>query len=310
MEDFNCRVITINKSVVSVWSALMGCTIIDRSASSKRLPLVLLFVLLHGLAVTSWGASRCVVTTKALFKPGKVECSYKLYAVPVNKHLSREVKYQLPLGPPPAEGWPMVLFFQGNFFPVQFKRATDDPFGSYYETLVIKTLLDQGYAVLAPKAEAELDWLTNSAGPFTQYELTSDYHFFKRLLAAIKKGKFGPINNDRKYATGMASGGYNTSRMAISFTTEFKALVIQSASYATCTGPICSIPNTLPVNHPPTLFVHGFLDTVVPWWTMDQYYAKLLEQDIPTGRVTNYLVGHKWVPESPKEIVAWFQQYP
>ncbi|NYZ64707.1 plasmid partitioning protein [Endozoicomonas sp. SM1973] len=262
------------------------------------------------LSVFSWGASRCVMTPKTLFKPGKVECSYKVYAVPVNQHLSREVKYQLPLGKPPKEGWPVVLFFQGNYFPIQFKRSTDDPLGSYYETLAVKRLLDQGFAVLAPKAEAELDWLTNSAGPFTQYELTSDYRFFKNVLSAIKQGTFGPINDNRKYATGMASGGYNTSRMAISFTNEFKALVIHSASYATCTGTTCSVPQLLPGAHPPTLFVHGFLDTVVPWWTMDQYYVKLQEQNIPTSRVTDYLAGHRWVPQSPTAMITWFQQYP
>ncbi|WP_163834149.1 extracellular medium-chain-length polyhydroxyalkanoate depolymerase [Spartinivicinus ruber] len=266
--------------------------------------------LLCCFSIASWADSRCLVTPKSLFQSGTIECSYKIYAVPVNEHLSREVKYQLPLGEPPKAGWPVVLLFQGNFFPVQFKRSTDDPLDSYYETLAIKRLLDQGFAVLAPKAESELDWLTNSAGPFTQYELTSDYAFFKRLLAAIKKGTFGPVDNQRKYAAGMASGGYNTSRMAVSFSQEFKALAIHSASYATCTGPTCSIPQSLPVDHPPTLFVHGFLDTVVPWWTMDQYYAKLLEQNIPTNRLTDYLAGHQWVSESPAAIITWFQQYP
>ena len=104
-------------------------------------------------------------------------------------------------------------------------------------------------------------------------------------------------------------GGYNTSRMARTWPNEFEALVIQSASYATCAGPLCSVPSNLSEDHPPTYFLHGYEDETVPWWTMDLYYDALIGEGIPTGRTTNYSAGHEWIPEAPAAVLAWFNSH-
>ena len=100
-----------------------------------------------------------------------------------------------------------------------------------------------------------------------------------------------------------------TSRMAVSYPGVFKALAINSASYATCLGILCIVPKDLPADHPPTLFIHGNLDVVVPLFTMKAYYNQLKEQGIETEQIVVRGKGHQPMKVSPKAIVSWFDQY-
>lgn len=275
---------------------------------NKLVPIVVF--LLCFVSANLQAASRCTEKPKRWFSPGKISCSYDTLSLPSSPVTSRDIKFELPLGTPPAGGWPVVLIYQGTGFPVEFTRKTNAPFGGYYEAKLIKKMLDNGYAVLAPRAPAELAWLTNSAGPATIYNLTTDYVFLNNVFDAIEDGIFGPLNPNRKYATGISSGGYNSSRMAVSFPGEFKALMVQAGSYATCLGPVCVVPWDLPSDHPPTYFVHGFIDAIVPWWTMDIYYDRLLSEGIETGRHTETWGGHEWFPESANLALQWFNSHP
>ena len=196
--------------------------------------------------------------------------------------------------------------YQGSFFPVEFSRSEYEPFGGYYEVKVIEKLLNNGYAVIAPDAGIDLFWETNLP---VIYELTADYLYLNNLFDAIENGAFGNLNPNKKFATGISSGGYNTSRMAVTWPGEFRALAVQSGSYATCSGPVCFVPNNLPANHPPTYFLHGWVDLVVPWWSMDLYYEELIDSGIPAGRTTNWLASHEWIPEAPSKILSWFNAY-
>ena len=253
-------------------------------------------------------ASRCTERNYILL-PDTISCTSRVTQVASSGITQRDVVWELPLGAPPSGGWPVAIVYQGSLFPVEFSRNSVASFGGFYELKTIKKLLDSGYAVLAPRAPAELAWLTNSAGPLTNYEITTDYTFLTNVFNKIDEGVFGPLNSSRKYATGISSGGYNTSRMAESFPGQFKALVVHSGSWATCSGPVCVVP-TLPADHPPTKFIHGFLDTIVPWWTMDLYYDKLLYQGVETERLTVTTGGHEWFSQSPSAVVDWFNRHP
>lgn len=260
----------------------------------------------HALA-----ASRCSERPRTLLRPAEVSCSYQRTWLDSGLVGQRKIIYQTPLGTPPAGGWPVVLVYQGSFFPLNdFSYHGNLPFGGYYEGKLVQALLDNGYAVIAPSAPADLFWQTNIPGLAQAYELSTDYDFLANVLAAIASGHFGPLNAQRQYATGISSGGYNTSRMAVSFPGRFRALAVQSGSYATCSGPLCVVPDQLPADHPPTLFLHGFVDTVVPWWSMDLYYDRLLHQGIETARYTEPLGGHEWFAASPSKVLAWFNAHP
>ncbi len=225
----------------------------------------------------------------------------------------RDVHYQVPLGEPPAGGWPVVLMFQGSFFSaeVTWTAAAILPFGAYDQTLVVKTLLDHGYAVVTP--EAKLDggtfWDTNVPPYSVAWETSEDHAFMLTIFAAIEEGTFGPLALDRWYATGVSSGGYMTSRMAVSYAGKFRSLAIAAASYATCSGPLCNVP-AQKADHPPTLFVHGEVDATVPLVTAIEYRDALAAAGVDTRLVTDPDEGHGWIPAAPAEVLQWFVDHP
>ncbi len=235
----------------------------------------------------------------------RISCSYNVTKVSSTSITKRDVFWQVPLGTAPADGWPVAIMYQGTAAPVEFERTRYETFGLYYEAKTIKRLLDSGYAVLAPRAGANIAWQTNLTGIL--YPLSADYQFLNNLFDAIDSGVFGNLDGGSKFATGISSGGYNTSRMAVTWPHEFKALVVHSGSYATCAATLCLIPD-LDSNHPPTAFVHGLWDPLAPWVAMDLYYDKLRDKGIPTGRL-NVSGGHEWFSGSANYIVNWFNQY-
>lgn len=218
----------------------------------------------------------------------------------------RVVRFQLPQTERPPTGYPVAIFYQGSVTPVLFTRDISDSFNTYYELRTIEALLNNGYAVIAPEADLHFVWFTNI--PDIDYKTSSDFSYITALLENIRAGKFGPLDSNRKFAVGFSSGGYNASRMAISFPGEFKALAIQSASYATCVGILCNVPE-LPANHPPTLFLHGILDLIVPVWTMQLYFNALSVQSIPVRAHMDPMLTHGWSPDAPVEVTNWLNRY-
>jgi poly(3-hydroxybutyrate) depolymerase len=223
----------------------------------------------------------------------------------------RVVHYQLPLGAPPASGWAVALMFQGSFFSAAhtFAATTADPFGAYYQTLTLAALLDGGFAVLAPEATdgGTTFWDTNVPPWNVAWSGSPDDLLMNQLFAAVARGDFGPLDDARWYATGLSSGGYMTSRMAVSYPGRFRALAIQSASYATCGPTACVVPSPLPSDHPPTLFLHGQNDTVVPLATMLAYHDELARDGLTTDAIIDPTAGHQWIAAAPAAVLAWFQ---
>jgi pimeloyl-ACP methyl ester carboxylesterase len=230
----------------------------------------------------------------------------------------REVRWQVPEGTSPADGWPVVFFFQGTV-PANdpgAKPFTIDSkaFGGQYLHAVFHELLDdpkgtgRRYAVVAPEASAKLGmrfWDTNQGGNYSQKD---DACFFPALFQALPAG----LNLSQRYAFGISSGGYNSSRMAVSFNagSDWRALAVVSASYATCAGPVCSVPSLLPANHPPTRFFHGTADLIVPIATMRKYHDRLQAQGMAVDKV-EHRQGHAFTPEvlGDTGIKAWFDRY-
>jgi len=262
---------------------------------------------LEPLATSAQGlASLCTADSWSVSCPSS---STSLYAA----GLWRSVYYQTPAGTPPSGGWPVVVFYQGSFNPAwtAFSGTQADPFGRYSLALTTKTLLDNGYAVVAPNAllNGTTYWQTNIAPYATNWSISADHPFVLAVLSGISGGRFGPLNAGRKYAMGISSGGFMTSRMAVSYGGQFKALAVQSGSYAWCSS-ACVVPVPLPSNHPPTLFLHGLLDTVVPIGSMTVYRDELNREGRSTRTVVNPNAGHEWLPEGPQEVLGWFNGHP
>jgi dienelactone hydrolase len=232
-----------------------------------------------------------------------------LQAVPVGL-LFRNVYYQVPLGPPPVNGWSVVILFQGSLFSpaVTMQAASAEPFGAYYQVSLVKRLLDAGYVVLEPEAHVggSTFWDTNVPPWDVSWTGAPDDLFMQSILAELESGLFGPIDPTHRYATGISSGGYMTSRMAVSYAGKFRALAIASGSYATCSGPLCSVPSPLPADHPPTLFLHGDADPVVPLWTMEKYRDQLQAEGHVVKSIIEAGAGHQWIAAAPEAVLEWF----
>ncbi len=225
----------------------------------------------------------------------------------------RQITYAVPLGTPPSGGWPAVVYFQGSFVPGHeaFQASTSDAFGMYQLTLTIAALLDRGYVVVAPDAQSNGStyWQTNIPPYATSWSGCADDVLMRALLASLGKGTFGPVATSRLYAMGISSGGFMTSRMAVSYAGTFRALADHSGSYATCSD-VCVVPTPLPANHPPTLFLHGDTDAVVPSSSIQPYLSDLQSEGFSTQLVTDPSAGHQWLSEAVTAIPDWFDAHP
>ena len=90
------------------------------------------------------------------------------------------------------------------------------------------------------------------------------------IFNGIQNGAFGAgcCNMNDLHGVGFSSGAYMTSRMAFSYQGMFQSLSIQSGSYYYCDGSTCPVPTSQDFPglraHPPTLFLHGTADPIVP----------------------------------------------
>jgi poly(3-hydroxybutyrate) depolymerase len=249
--------------------------------------------------------SRCAVSVT------HISCEHEVARLS-DDTTTRQIAYSVPLGTAPAGGWPVVIYFQGSFVPghTAFSATPVEPFGMYELTRTIAALLDRGYAVLAPDAQlgGTTFWQSNIPPFAFSWSGCADDILIQRIFVAIEHGDFGHLDASRLYAMGISSGGFMTSRMAVSYPGRFRALADQSGSYATCNA-VCSVPKSLPADHPPTLFLHGDLDMIVPWFAVRPYFEALKAAGHPTKLVTNATAGHQWLAEAIQAVPAWFDAH-
>jgi len=221
----------------------------------------------------------------------------------------RAVHFKAPTGAPPDAGWPVVIAYQGSFHSAgdMWSAKKGDPFGGWNQTHLLKALVDAGFLVLTPEAHVSGStyWDTNVPPWDVDWGDAPDNGFVKNILRSLGGGKFRPADLGRVYATGISSGGYMTSRMALSYEGQFRALAIESASFATCGGALCDVPDQKP-SHPPTLFLHGEKDEIVPLSTMRDYQKKLQAVGVETDQQVDPDAGHQWLDEAPQRVPAWF----
>jgi hypothetical protein len=244
------------------------------------------------------GQSRCTVTA------GAVNCNHATATVG-----GREVDWQVPLGTPPANGWPAAVLLQASLYPPSSTWSGDagGAFGIYNYLLLEALLLDNGFAVIEPTADNSGNfWDTN----FPNYDTSGDATFMPIFLDAIQSGTFGTLDRTRLFATGMSSGGFMTSRMAVTYPGWFVALAVQSGGYASCAGGVACTPTLpLPANHPPTLFLHGALDVAVPTSDSESYYQALVAQGTETEIVVDAQIIHEVLKIAPQAVTCWFLQH-
>lgn len=263
-----------------------------------------------GEPVSDGSAGDAALASRCEESADRVTCAHGTRVYRVDS-IDREVHHQVPLGAPPLAGFPAVVMFQGALVSAEWtwSATAADPYGMLHQTRLVKALLDAGFAVITPEVRGDgtTYWDTNLPSYATSWGSAPDHQLMLALFEAIERGELGAIDRDALFATGISSGGYMTSRMAVSYPGRFRALAIQAGSYATCGGAFCSVPSDLPDDHPPTLFLHGGADTTVPVSTMQAYETGLRAQGTPTRVVIEPGAGHAWLAQAPAEVLAWFE---
>jgi predicted esterase len=102
-----------------------------------------------------------------------------------------------------------------------------------------------------------------------------------------------------------------TSRMAEAYAGRFDALAVHSASWAWCSSGACVVPDAedMPDDHPPTAFLHGDQDAIVPVQTMHDYRDELQMAGVATKTDVDSEIGHAWLESAPGTIVGWFERH-
>jgi poly(3-hydroxyoctanoate) depolymerase len=248
-------------------------------------------------------------TARCIEFDGCIACTFET-AILSKSSDDRRVQYQVPLGTAPAEGWPAVILFQGSGYggEVMWSSTDTELFGGFFETRLIAKLLQNGYAVLTPETlgAGKTYWQSNILNHATNWESSADHGMMLALFEAIDGGQFGALDRTALRAAGISSGGFMTSRMAASYPGQFQALAIQSGGWATF--PVAPMPVTLPADHPPTLFLHGSQDFIVPLAAAKGYHASLRDIGVATELITAE-VPHQWLVSAADEVAAWFKKH-
>ena len=236
----------------------------------------------------------------------------------------RWVGYQVPIGTAPKEGWPFVILFHGwglmNSEWCWYAQKKWN-YGLYYKSETIKNLLDNGFGVITPDSSSKLTyWDTNEKeyanSDIKKWDSSADHLIVDQLLSYCSKGSFGSCNVKDVHAIGFSSGGYMTSRVAINYgISKFQSVSLMAGSFYYCYGSDCSddiansVPSSVWDNHPPTLFLHGTKDSLVPADTSKLYYKYIKGKGIETKRLTTNGKDHQWTANAPSEILSWVQKH-
>lgn len=219
---------------------------------------------------------------------------------------------QLLWSAPDGEGpFGVALLFQGSSTPpvTYFEGTEGEPFGGIEQVRLTAELLDAGWIVVAPATWAGgLTWWNTNVAPWVDdWGSSPDAAMISTLFDELDGGTFGDVDPTRIVAAGVSSGGYMTSRMAIEHPDRLARVVIAAGSYATCLGAACTVPATLPEEHPPTLFLHGGADDVVPLSTMEPYADGLAAAGVDVDVEVEEDFGHGWIDGAAELAVAWFE---
>eukprot|EP01060_Flectonema_neradi_P004716 TRINITY_DN13097_c0_g2_i1.p1 TRINITY_DN13097_c0_g2~~TRINITY_DN13097_c0_g2_i1.p1 ORF type:complete len:345 (+),score=80.10 TRINITY_DN13097_c0_g2_i1:65-1036(+) len=240
-------------------------------------------------------------------------------------HISnRWVGYQVPLGTAPKGGWPFVILFHGwglmNSEWCWYAQKNWN-YGLYYKAETIKKLLDAGYGVITPDSSSELTyWDTNEEeyanSDLAKWDKSKDHAVVDDLVKHCKDGTFGPCNTKDIHAMGFSSGGYMSSRVAVNYgKSVFQSVSLMAGSYYYCYGSDCSdaiakqVPSSVWDDHPPTLFLHGTRDGLVPTDTSEIYYNFIKNKGVETKRLTTNGKDHQWTANAPAQILAWVETH-
>lgn len=225
----------------------------------------------------------------------------------------RIVLFQQPPSSKPNEGYLVLFLLHGAsqypfawFFPINL--------WNYHQSLFQKNALASGFFIIAPSSGRPM-----TPGPHAWSSYISnisdskDLQLFSNLFQWMHN-QTDLFNLNQVYCAGFSSGGFMTSRLAKVFPERFAGMVIHSGTDADSItfsnrGPEfdCDSPLKFPINHPPTLIVHGGQDKIVPFSCGLHLYQEMQRNNINCTFLSDEQKGHVWISSFSDEILQWLQ---
>lgn len=214
---------------------------------------------------------------------------------------------------------PVMIYFHGTNSPVELSRPLNADYGLAYENSYIQSLTDAGYIVIAPTANRIVPfyigfpvvaWEANISPYSNHFERGRDYQLAHYLLKNLEDFSDVPVDRNNIFLSGFSSGGYMSSRLAqdARIASQIRGIVVHSASYGECLASQCYVPANLPAHHPPTLLVANKDDSIVPFYTVEMYQARLRDNNITQHSVFSNEGDHAWTQNHGAQVVDWLNK--
>ncbi len=211
---------------------------------------------------------------------------------------------------------PVMIYFHGTNSPVELSRPLGAAYGLAHENAYIQALTDAGFVVIAPTANrivpfyvglSVLAWEANISPYSNHFQRGRDYQLTEYLLKNLEDFSDTPVDRENVFLSGFSSGGYMSSRLAQEavIARQIRGIVVHSASYGECLASQCYVPANLPAFHPPTLLVANKDDSIVPFYTVEMYQARLRDNQIPQQAVFSNEGDHAWKKNHGSRVVDW-----
>lgn len=225
----------------------------------------------------------------------------------------RIVLFQQPLSSKPNEGYPVLFLLHGAS---QYPFAWFIPINlwNYHQSFFRENALASGFFIISPSSGRPM-----TPGPHAWSSYISNISDSKDLQLFLNlfqwmHNQSDLLNLNQVYCAGFSSGGFMTSRLAKVFPERFAGMVIHSGTDADSItfsnkGPEFDYDSPLkfPINHPPTLIVHGETDKIVPFSCGLHLYHEMQENNINCTLLSDEQKGHVWISSFSDEILQWLQ---
>jgi poly(3-hydroxybutyrate) depolymerase len=214
---------------------------------------------------------------------------------------------------------PVMIYFHGTNSPLEFSRPLDAAYGLAHENSYIQALTHAGFVVIAPTANRivpfyvgapVLAWEANVSPYSSYFERGRDFQLAEYLLKNLEDFSSVSIDRENIFLSGFSSGGYMSSRLAQEavIARQIRGIVVHSASYGECLASHCYVPTNLPGYHPPTLLVANKDDSIVPFYTVELYQARLRANKIPQQSVFANTGDHAWKKHHGPRVIEWLKE--
>ncbi len=215
----------------------------------------------------------------------------------------------------PPGGFPVLILFHGAAQHAWAWFSNSGKWGKE-QTYFTDSALEQGYFVVALESKRPV-WPGPRAWDAFSKNLSNnkDIQYINSILNWLNNSKLS-VNTSNVFCVGFSSGAFMCSRIGQTIGSKIKGLVIHSGANAntlklTWRGPVFDLskPLDIPIDHPPSLVVHGNNDSVVRIECGLHLFNDLQRAGIDCELLVSENGEHIWLNEFTDSILDWLDAH-